>query len=197
MTVIGLTGKSGAGKNAVAEIFRKFGISHIDCDRVSRQVTQARHPCLKELAQVFPDAIRRDGSLNRKELAAVCFSNPEKLSQLNQITHKHILLELRKQMEALEQTGFSFVCVNGATLIESGFADECDLLICVEASRNNRLKRIMERDMLTRQEAERRIDAQHGDDFYESKADYVIKNNGNDNDLFDSAAVVARKIMKK
>ena len=197
MTIIGLTGTSGSGKNTVAKVFERFQIAHIDCDELARRVTRRGQPCVQELAERFPGVLNVDGSLNRRALAERCFTDENNLKSLNEITHRHILLEVDRRMAELEAEGFQYVCVTGAALIESGFNKRCDVMVCIHASRKTRIKRIVERDLLSTKEAEERIDAQRGDEYYSDGADYTIENNGKPDDLFERAAAVALQITQK
>lgn len=176
--VIGITGGSGCGKSYICEGLAKPGITVIDCDKIARQVVEPGKPCLLELAEFFGNEILEGGALNRKKLAELAFSCPDKLSMLNQITHKYILECIYNRIEK-ENAGI--VLVDGAVLIESGV--KCHKMIGVLADREERIKRIMARDGLTREEAERRIDAQKPDSFYKENCDFVIYNSGGEIDF--------------
>jgi len=69
--------------------------------------------------------------------------------------------------------------VDAPTLFESGYDKECDIIISVLAPRDQRINRIMQRDKISRQDAEKRINSQHDDEFFKQNSDYTIVNNGN------------------
>lgn len=181
MLTIGLTGGSGAGKGAVCEILGELGVPTVDTDAVYREVAVPGSECLSELTAAFGGEILTDGGeLDRRRLASLVFSDPtgERLHTLNRITHKYILDECRRRLAWLTECGREAAVVDAPQLYESGFHECCDAVVAVVADRELRLRRIMERDGVSREYAEERIAAQHDDDFFTRRADYVIENNG-------------------
>lgn len=176
--VIGITGGSGCGKSHICKGLEKYGLAVIDCDKIAKEVVEPGMPCLSELTEFFGNEILDGKALNRKKLAEIAFSSPDKLSMLNQITHKYILESIYNRIEK-ENAGI--VLVDGAVLIESGI--KCHKMIGVLADRKERIKRIMARDALSKKEAERRIDAQQPDSFYKENCDFVIYNSGGEIDF--------------
>lgn len=172
--IIGITGGTGCGKSYISGLLRGAGIPVIDCDAVAREVMLPGKPALSEAAEFFGGEILENGALNRKKLAEIVFSDEKKLKKLNEITHKYILADIYNKIER-EQS--DLVCVDGAVLIESGM--KCDKLVGILADRALRKARIMKRDSLTEDEAERRISAQKPDSFYTENCDFVFYNNGN------------------
>ncbi len=172
--VIGITGGSGCGKSYICESLARLGFLVIDCDKIAREVMEPGKPCLLEVAEFFGKEILEDERLNRKKLAEIVFSNPEKLAMLNRITHKYILESIYNR---IEKEAADRILIDGAVLIESGV--KCDAMIGVLADKEERIRRIMARDGLSRQDAERRIGAQKPDSFYEENCDFVVYNNGN------------------
>lgn len=186
MTVIGLTGGSGVGKGFVCQKFLDLGIPSIDTDKTARTVCEPGKPCLNELVSYFGDVILNpDGTLNRRKLAEIAFSDSEKHAALNKITHFHILSEVRLWLKQQEQNGCIAAIVDAPLLRESGFDKECDVIVAVIADRDIRIKRILARDGLTEEQALLRLSKQHEDVFYTENADHVIVNNGDVN-LLDS-----------
>lgn len=171
--LVGLTGKTGAGKSTVSEYLRKKGAYVIDGDVIARQVLVTDKTLLPKLCEKFGDILECDGALNRRKLAAVAFANPENTAALNEIMHPAINTaihtEARKAFEA-----FEVVIVDAAAIIESGFADECDILIVVHAPYDVRKERIIKRDSISEKDAEIRMNGQKDDAFYLSKADIII-----------------------
>ncbi len=188
---VGLTGKTGAGKSAVSRVFSEMGAAVIDGDKVAAGITS--HPeILKKLAGAFGSDTVNGKILDKKLLARRAFSSPEKTELLNSITHPAI----NREMERLCNKYFEKydVCVvDAAAIIESGFAERCDVLITVTAPESVRLERIMKRDGISEADALLRISAQKSDDWYESKSDYVIVNDGL-NDVKSVAQSVVDKV---
>ena len=176
--VVGITGGSGSGKSHLCSLLNEKGYTVIDTDVIARQVMQKGEACLLETAAEFGGEILENGSLNRKKLAEIVFSDEKKLAKLNQISHKYILNCVENMIATAVST---IVFVDGAVLIESGFS--CDYMIGVIADYETRKNRIMMRDGLSETEAKRRLDAQQKDSFYHENCDFVIYNNGGDFDI--------------
>lgn len=175
--LVGITGKTGAGKSTVSEYLREKGAYIIDGDILAREILGIDKTLLPKLCEAFGyDVLNADGvTLNRRALAKKAFSSPEKTTLLNSIMHPAINHEIRKQAEKAFLT-YNTVVVDAAAIIESGFADECDILLVVHAPENIRKERIMERDNLSEEDALIRMNAQADDKFYLKKATYVISN---------------------
>ena len=175
MIVVGITGGSGCGKSTVSEIFKNEGAQILDGDIISRKITEPGSDALKEIAQKFGDEfLSKTGELERRKLGACVFADPKKLNLLNEITHKYIA----KYIDNYIEHSTAPICViDAAALIESGIYKKCDYLICVIADKKTRIKRIMQRDGIDKEDAIKRISAQKNDDFYIEKSDYVLYNN--------------------
>lgn len=171
--VVGLTGGIGSGKTAVSDILEKNGISIIDADVVSRNVTSDGTECAKKMALAFPSCVV-DGKINRRLLRAQVFSNPETVNQLNAITHPYITNEIKQMIKNSE----GLVVLVAPLLFEVGLEKECDYLVCVTCNMQDRIKRIQNRDNIERTLAELIIANQTDDDEKTSKCDYVLKNDG-------------------
>lgn len=200
MKIIGLCGGSGSGKGAVCSAFMKLGIPCIDTDAVYRELTASDSPCLQALKDEFGgDIISSDGSLDRKKLASLVFFGDDadsKRLKLNEITHKFILDECRKRIQTYKKEGKALAVIDAPLLFESGFDRECDILVCVIADRDIRIKRIMSRDGISEQEASRRIDSQLDDKVLASKCHYVIQNNSDISSLTSAVNKLAEELLK-
>lgn len=173
--LIGLTGKTGAGKSTVSKMLEGFGAFIIDGDKVAREVLNLSPDLELKLKAAFGSDIYENGVLLRKELAKRAFSSHENTELLNSIFHPVI----NKRLFELSNEAFkthSVAVVDAAAVIESGFYKSCDCLITVYAPESIRLERIMRRDSLTKEEAMWRINAQKDDEFYFSKSDIIINN---------------------
>lgn len=177
MKIFGLTGKTGAGKSTIAEKLSKLGFCVIDGDKIARSITEKGKPALKELANEFGcDIIESDGSLNRKLLASRAFNDKESTAKLNAITHPIIKAEFEKEIRKAETEGFSYAAIDAAALLESSCKDLCEKIIVVTAPEEIRLRRILERDGITTEQALVRMNAQFPDEYYNEKADILIRN---------------------
>ena len=177
--VVGLTGQTGAGKSTVSKVFSANGFSVINADLVARKVVEKGTTCLDEIADFFGSSIiSEDGTLNRKALAAIVFSDKAKLETLNTIIYPYITGEILRQIRSFASNGEKFILLDAPTLFESRADDFCEIIISVLADADIREKRIISRDSLTQDEARKRMNSQYDDDFFISHSDYIIHNNG-------------------
>ena len=184
MTVIGLTGPSGSGKTSLCMAAVELGCRTINADEVYHGLLVPPSHCLDDIASFFGDEVlNEDGTLNRKILGDIVFSDKEKLSALNSISHRYVKEKFRELIAEMRNDNIDIVIVDAPTLFESGFDKECDVTVCLLASRKLREDRIISRDFLSKDRAEARLDAQRSDEFFLSAADYAIYNNGSTDDL--------------
>lgn len=177
--VVGLTGQTGAGKSVVSKLLANEGYKVIDADQVSRQVVGKGSRCLMDLALEFGIGIlKSDGALNRKKLGSAVFGDNQKREKLNEIIFPYITEEILLQIEEYRRAGEPVIFLDAPTLFESGADSHCDRVAAVIAPLDERKRRIMSRDHLTWDEADNRIASQFEDDYYTSRADYVIENSG-------------------
>lgn len=180
MRILGLTGKTGAGKSTVAAYLEKKGCFIIDGDRVAREIVLPTSSALIELADAFgEDIILPDGSLDRKKLASRAFSSREKTELLNSITHPHIKRRFEELIAQAQSEGFTVAVIDAAALLESDCRELCEKIIVVHADENIRLERILARDGITVEQAMIRIKGQREDNYYFERADVVLYNNEN------------------
>ena len=183
MLVLGLTGKTGAGKSTVASYLDKKGCFIIDGDLVAREIVVPPSPALKELAAAFgEDIILNDGSLDRKALAQRAFASQKNTELLNNITHPHIKKRFEELVEKARAEGFKVAVIDAAALLESDCRNLCEKIIVVHAEEKLRLERILARDKITTEQALTRIKGQKDDNYYLTQADLVIFN-GEDHNL--------------
>ena len=176
MRVIGLTGKTGAGKSTVAAFLKEKGCFIIDGDKIARDILLPGEPAVRELADVFgEDIILPDGNIDRKKLAARAFANTESTDMLNRITHPRITEHFIKERDSAEKNGYKIAVIDAAALLESDCKKLCSFFVVVTAPEEIRLERILKRDGITKEQALTRIKAQKSDEYYFSQADYIVK----------------------
>src|SRR6185295_16318524 len=162
MLRVGLTGSIGVGKSYVASLFAEFGCHVLDADQTARAVVLPGTPGLNAVTEAFgEDILNPDGTLNRKQLGALVFADEAQRQRLNRILHPFIIArqdEILKRWEAEDPRGISIV--DAALMIESGGYRRFDKLIVVHCRPEVQLERLMLRDNLSRDEAQRRIDSQ-------------------------------------
>ena len=196
--IVGLTGMSGAGKTTACEVFEKCGFGIVNCDLVSRIVVQKGKPALSELKKKFgEEVILPDGNLNRKALGNLIFSDETSRKTFNELIYPYISYEMIKTVKNYMDEGKSIILLDAPTLFESGTDDFCDAIVSVVADREVCIKRIMDRDSLTFEEAENRIKSQFLPEFYRKKSDYCVENLGQKEELIATLKSIAKEIISE
>lgn len=161
MQIIGLTGGIACGKSTVAAMLRSLGAPVIDADAISRSLTAPGGEALPAIRKAFGDTVfSPDGTLDRKALAALVFSDSAQLEQLNAITHPLILSRMRSEIDRCREAGAPLVVLDVPLLLEAGFDRLCTQTLCVVADEETQIARLSSRDGMTRQEALARIRSQ-------------------------------------
>lgn len=176
MIRVGLTGSIGVGKSYVTSIFAELGCHVLDADLTAREVVLPGTPGLAAVVAEFGEEILNpDGTLNRKALGAVVFGDEPKRQRLNSILHPLVIArqdEILREWELADPNGIGIV--DAALMIESGGYLRFDKLIVVHCRPEVQLERLMLRDNLSREEAQRRISSQMSQEEKQSYADYLI-----------------------
>lgn len=177
MKIIGLCGQSGAGKTTALEVLMECGATVCDCDKVSREVMQKNTPCTKELISVFGSEIAStDGEIYRKKLGEIVFSNKEKLEKLTEITHRYIKKRIYELIEEAKSEKKEVFVIDAPLLFESGLDKICDTTLAIIAPKEKRIERIIQRDKISRDLAEKRISAQISEEELKARSSKVISN---------------------
>jgi dephospho-CoA kinase len=176
MLRVGLTGSIGVGKSFVSGVLADLGCRVLDADETAREVVTPGSPALRDVVAAFGTGmIRDDGSLDRPKLGAVVFTNSDKRAELNSILHPYIIAkqdERLRELEAIDPDGIAIV--DAALMIESGGYKRFDKVIVVHCRPDVQLERVMARNNLSREEAEKRIGAQMSQEEKMKFADYLI-----------------------
>ena len=174
---VGLTGGIAAGKSAVAAELERCGALLVDSDALARLVLEPGTEGLAAVREAFGDrVIAADGSLDRAALAAIVFADASQRERLNRIVHPRVR---RMAREIVAQAGPDVVVVQDVPLlVETGQADAFDLVLVVQAPREERIRRMVEDRGMSVEDAEARIAAQATDEQRAAVADVVIVNDG-------------------
>jgi dephospho-CoA kinase len=154
----------------------EYGCVHIDADKIAKTVILSSETVLNSLKKEFGAGIFKKGVLNRKELARRAFSSVKNTEKLNAVTHPAVTEAIKKIIDSQRRQGAKAVIIDAAALIESGENGLCDFTVAVVAPREERFKRIVERDGLTARQANERIDAQKDENFYTENCTYTVRN---------------------
>lgn len=175
---IGLTGSIACGKSTVSSYLRTLGCAVVDADAISRAMTAPGGPALPAIRKAFGDSVfAEDGTLDRRMLGSVVFSDPLKRARLNAILHPMIIGEILHELHEADHSGH-IVFGDIPLLYECGLECHFDQVWVVSASRETQITRLLERDGLARPDAEKRIDSQMPLVQKESRADAVISTEG-------------------
>ena len=178
MKIIGITGPIGSGKSHITSMFNAKGIPSIDTDKVYHELVSKRTPTTDALLLEFGASVLNcDGSLNRSELAKIVFSDPQKLSKLNEISHEFVRVRTLELIEVFKCSGADAIVLEVPLMFESGFDKLCDTVICIAADEDIRVKRIMLRNGFSEEDAKKRVKNQKDIDFYIEKSEKVLYNN--------------------
>lgn len=180
MQVIGLTGGIATGKSTVSAIFQDAGAVIIDADRIARKVVQKNLPAYRQIVAKFGENILLpDGEINRTALGNLIFNNPRKKQLLNTIVHPHVRTETNRQLKHIEKNNpNALVILDIPLLLEAGMRKDLAAFIVVYAPEHIQIKRLMERDHISREDALARIRSQMPIEEKKSLATMVIDNSG-------------------
>ena len=186
MRVIGLTGGTGSGKSTVSAYLKKRGCCIIDADEIARQLTSPGGGALDPIREKFGDSVfYDDGTLDRKKLGNIVFKDEEKLKILEEITTKIVIRKITDKIHQMKESGYEGIVILDAPLLfefgMEGLADENWLVIC---DRERRIKRLENRDGLSRREITDRMANQLSDEKKMDMADQSIDNSGSIDDLY-------------
>ena len=185
--VYGLTGGTGSGKTSVSEYLKELGYTVVDADEIARELTKKGSPVLDEIKSAFgSDIISEDGTLLRKKLGNIVFNDEEKLEILNSIMSCYLDERFVQVLDkARAENIYGKVFFDAPTLLESGREWLVDSIWVVVSPVEDRIKRIMQRDGISREQVLARMKNQIPDEEKIKKADVVIYNNGTIEDLKD------------
>ena len=182
MFLIGLTGGIASGKSVVGKRLAEHGAIHVDADTVAREVVAAGTPGLARISEVFgPSVITVSGSLDRKVLGAIVFTDQEARTRLNEITHPAVWQRSRELFDKAVATDPDAVIVYDVPLLAEASAErhlDFDLVVVVHADTETRIRRMIELRGMTREEAVHRLNSQANDTERLAIADLVIDSNG-------------------
>jgi dephospho-CoA kinase len=178
MIVAGLTGGIATGKSTVTAIFAEAGARIIDADAIAREAARKGSPVYDDIVAHFGSRILLgDGEIDRKQLAAVIFSDPSEQRALERMVHPQVREETDRRLERIQQdTPAAVVIIDVPLLFEAGMDRGLGTVIVVYAPEKIQIRRLMVRDGLTKPEALARIRAQMPIDAKKSRATHVIDN---------------------
>ncbi len=178
MYVIALTGGIASGKTTLLNALNKQGVPVIDADQISRSLTAPNGEALPQIRNAFGDGVfHEDGTLDRKALAAIVFSDEEARLRLEGIIHPMVADRIRNELSEISLTHKAAV-VDIPLLYESKMESMADEVWCVYVPKREQLKRLRARDGLTKEQALMRLKSQMDPREKCRRADHVIRTDG-------------------
>lgn len=197
MDVYGLTGGIGSGKSAVADLLESYGIPVVSADELSRIVVAHGSEGLRDVVRSFgPEILDDAGELDRRKLASIVFENPARRKELEAILHPRIRERFEQVLDALEKAGHEVAVYEVPLLFEKNLQTEMKAVILVTADEDIRIRRVQARDDVTEAEVRARMAAQMDEDSKRRRADYVIENNGTEDDLRREVEFMLERFMR-
>ena len=173
MMVVGLTGGIGSGKTTVAGFFKEKGVPVYIADDAGKRLLETSAEIREKVIELIGEDAYTGKSPNRKHIASVVFKESEKLDALNKIIHPAVAKDFENWHS---KQNSPYVLYEAAILFEAGGYKKCDLNILVTASKEEKLKRLQQRDQSTLEEIEARMAKQWSDERKKKLADFEIEN---------------------
>jgi dephospho-CoA kinase len=197
MRIVGLTGGIGSGKSTVTDYLISKGFYVLDADKIAREIVLPGSDMLIELSSVFgKEILQEDGSLDRKKLGKIVFSDAGKKETLDRLMHTRILELIHERILRLreEQEHAKVVFIDAPLLFETGLSKSTDEIWVIDADDETRICRIMARDGLQREEILKRIESQMTREEKNSRADVILDNTGEPEALYRQIDELLKKI---
>ena len=171
--ILGITGGTGCGKTTLLKEIEARGGLVLDCDAIYHELLRTDVSLLHAIENRFPGTVE-DGSLNRKKLGGIVFTDEQALLDLNKITHAAVKAEVLRRLENC-RTG---AVIDAIGLFEGGLAELCDITVAVTAPEDLRIRRLMARDGISEDYALSRIAAQPSNEDFSARCGYTLENSG-------------------
>ena len=176
MTVLGITGPTGAGKTTALGELKKLGGCVLDADAVYHELLESDLTLRSDLEERFGQLTREDGSFDRKKLGGIVFHDQAALNDLNAIAHRRVVLELGRRLLLAKEEGAQVAAVDAIALFESGVSELCHVTLAVLAPPEVRVRRVMDREGVSEDYARSRVKAQKPDEYFSRHCDYTLIN---------------------
>lgn len=177
--IVGITGGTGCGKTTALQAFAQLGGLVLDCDEIYHQLLQTDKALLSSIESRFPGTVK-NGVLQRKELGSIVFSDKSALNDLNKITHAAIKKEVQRRLASHE----GLAAIDAIGLFEGELAELCDFTVAVCAPEDVRVSRLMAREGISAEYAQKRIAAQRPQADFRRFCDYVLENDSSKDEFY-------------
>lgn len=192
--VIGITGSSGAGKSTICKMLKnEYKVKIINADKVAKKLSRKGTSYTIEIIEKFgKDIVDEEGELRRKRLAELIYNDSEKRKKLNNCTFKYIKKEIEKLVKKEVNTD-NTVIIDAPLLFECELDKLCDKVIGIISKRELQIERIVARDNIDYETAEKRLNAQENNEFYVKKCNEIIENSNEIFKIEEAVEEIAKK----
>ena len=194
---VAVTGGAGSGKTFVCNRLKELGIKIISSDAMAREAVAPNSTAHKKIVDFFGETVLlSDGTLNRKMLRRMIVNDDVARLTLERIVHPEISNLIQEKIACAEKEGFDIVVVEVPLLFELSMQEQFDWIILVSAGHELRVKRLMARDNISRDEAENLLHVQMPDKDKIGRADFVLSNEGSRARLVEAVDFLYEKSLK-
>ena len=195
MKLIGLTGGIASGKSTVAAILKRLGAAIVDADALAREVVEPGQDAWKNIVETFgTEVLQADQTLDRQKLRATIFNNPAARKTLEAIIHPRVRALAEERIRRHAAAGYEVVVYEVPLLFEGNLHEWLRPVVLVACDVDIQKHRLLQRDGLDVEAAQKHIDAQMSLAEKRRLADYVIENDGSLEDLERQVQAVLNKI---
>jgi len=197
MLRVALTGGIGTGKSTASKILNELGAFIFDADKEAKNILKNNETIQSELIAEFgTDIMSGDEKIDNNKLARIAFQDQDHQLRLNSIIHPYVFQEIDKNFDdVLEKSAYDFFVVDAALIYESGADTHMDYVIVITAFLKVRMERALQRETLTRDEILKRIDLQWPEEEKIALADFVIHNDGTEEELRGSITDIYNQLV--
>ena len=174
MKIVGLTGGIGSGKSTVLKQFEDLGINTYSADKVAKKLINSDEDLIESIKGLFGDNIYNNNILDTIKLSKIVFQDSHKLESLNSIIHPAVTKDFKS---FIKTNRGDYIVKEVAIIFETNTEDNYDKIILVRAPIEDRIKRVVLRDNITKDDVIRRVNNQIDDSTIIDKCDYIIDNN--------------------
>ena len=192
MKIVGLTGGIGSGKSTVLNQFENLGIKTYSADKAAKKLINSDKDLIKSIKNLFGDNVYENNILDTVKLSKIVFEDPHKLKSLNSIIHPAVA----KDFESfIKNNNGDYIVKEVAIIFETNTEDNYNKIILIRAPLEERIKRVILRDNLSREDVIKRVNNQIDDSTIINNCDYIIENN-NLKDLKEKVLKIHRDLIR-
>lgn len=197
MLIVALTGGIATGKSVAARVLEELGCYVHHADKTAHELMQPEKPAWREIVDHFGEEIlNNDKTINRSKLGSIVYSDRKERLFLNKIVHPLVSEKRKEIIQSLEKDGRYKIFVSEAALtIEAGFVQFFDRIVVVYCEKETQIKRLMERDQISRSEALEKLKSQKDPEEKTKYADYIIDTSGTLQSTIEQAERVYRNLI--